>query len=133
MIEIEPFTLRQARKSALVVAAVFALLGGWQLYRGRPTVAMTLGVLAAILVVCSAIPPAAIVFHRAWMTLAGVLGYVNSRILLAIIFYFILSPLGLIKRVFGSDLLDRRRGKAPSYWRHRTATRQTREGFERAF
>jgi hypothetical protein len=133
LIEIEPFTLRQARKSALVVAAVFALLGGWQLYRARPTVAITFGVLAAILVLCSAIPPAAMVFHRAWMTLAGVLGYVNSRILLAIIFYLILSPLGVIKRVFGSDLLDRRSGKAPSYWRQRTATRQTREGFERAF
>lgn len=133
MIEIEPFGLRQARKSALVVATVFALLGAWQVYRARPTLAITFGALAVILLLCSAIPPAAMVFHRAWMTLAGVLGYVNSRILLTVIFYLILTPLGLVRRLFGSDLLERRSGREPSYWRRRTATRQTREGFERAF
>ena len=133
MIEIEPFTARQARKSALVVATVFALLSGWQVYRARPTLAMTFGVLAVILLVCSAIPVAAVRFHRAWMTLAGVLGYVNSRILLTIMFYVVLTPLGLMMRLTGSDPLERRKGNEPSYWHHRAATRQTREGYERSF
>ena len=50
MIEIEHFTVTQARKSTLVVAGVLALFAGWQFYRGRSmaaSVARCIGRLAA--------------------------------------------------------------------------------------
>lgn len=37
--------------------------------------------------------------HFAWSKLAEVLGYVNSRVLLFVVFYFFLTPLALIRRL----------------------------------
>lgn len=133
MIDVGPFTTAQARKSTLVVAAVLTAIGGWQLYRGRETAAIVLAVAVGVLVLCAAIPPAARFFHKWWMTLAGVLGYVNSRIILGILYFFVVTPIGFVVRLSGYDPLTRRIAKAPSYWRRRDHTRQTREGFERAF
>ena len=51
------------------------------------------------------------------MTLALVLGYFTSSLILCILYYCVLTPIGLIMRLFGKDLLDRRWDKeASSYW-----------------
>jgi hypothetical protein len=123
-----------ARKTALVVAAVLSAFAAWQLYRGRPTAAATVGGVASVLAVAGFfIPPAARAFHRAWMGLAGVLGYVNSRILLGLVFYGMIAPTGVLMRATGHDPLDRRHGRRESYWTRRSRTRQSQEEFERAF
>jgi hypothetical protein len=92
LIEIEQFTVAQARKSTLLVAGVLALISGWQLYRHRPTASMVLAVIVGVLLVCAAIPALAVRFNKWWMTLAGVLGYVNSRIILSVLFYLLMTP-----------------------------------------
>jgi glucan phosphoethanolaminetransferase (alkaline phosphatase superfamily) len=133
LIEIPAFSLRQARKSTLVVAVALALIGARQLYRGRTESASAFAVAVAALFVCAAIPAAARWFHKWWMTLAAMLGYVNSRILLSAMFYLVLTPIGMVLRLLGHDALERRKGLAPSYWRTRAVTRQSRESYERSF
>jgi Saxitoxin biosynthesis operon protein SxtJ len=124
----------QARKSALLVAAVLALFGAWNFYRGRMTVVAVLGGISlALLVVGLFVPPLARRFHNAWMRLALVLGYINSRILLFLMFYGLLTPYGIISRLIGRDVLNRRGQGRESYWVTRPKTRQTKEGFERLF
>jgi len=124
----------QARKTTLVVATVLILLAAWNIYRGRMTVVTVLGGIGIVLLVIAFfIPVAARGFHRFWMGLAGILGYVNSRILLTVLYYIVLTPYGLISRVIGRDPLMRRGGTKESYWIKRESTRQTREQFERLF
>ena len=38
--------------------------------------------------------------HLSWMMLAKVLGYMNSRILLTVLFFVVLTPIALVKRFF---------------------------------
>jgi Saxitoxin biosynthesis operon protein SxtJ len=131
----EGVTVSQARKSTLIVAAIFGFLCGWQWYRGRPLLSEIFGVASVVLLVCAMIPVAAVWFFGRWMALAAILGYVNTRILLSLFFYVIMTPVGLIVRITGHDGMQRRgalRGQA-SYWHPREHTRQSKEGFERAF
>jgi Saxitoxin biosynthesis operon protein SxtJ len=124
----------QARKTALLVAAVLGLVAAWSFYRHHQMRAVVLGGLCvALLLTGLLVPPLARLFHRAWMRLAFVLGYVNSRILLFLMFYGIVTPYGLLSKLFGRDVLDRRRRGRESYWIKRSRTRQTKEGFERQF
>ncbi|MBF0484182.1 MAG: hypothetical protein HQL25_05690 [Candidatus Omnitrophica bacterium] len=45
------------------------------------------------------------------------LGWINTRIILAIIYYCVFMPVGLLLRLFGKDLLYRKFDKtADSYW-----------------
>ncbi|HEX8292066.1 MAG TPA: SxtJ family membrane protein [Pyrinomonadaceae bacterium] len=125
----------QARKSALLVAAVLLCIAAWNLYRGRTGVALAFGAPGGLLVVAGLlVPPAARAFHTAWMRFAVLLGHVNSRILLTLVYYLVVTPYGVVTRLAGRDPL-RRRGRAEggSHWVERKATRQAREGFERLF
>jgi hypothetical protein len=124
----------QARKSALLVAAVLLAVAAWNLYRGRTTVVVIFGALGALLVVAGLlVPPAARAFHTAWMRLAALLGHVNSRVLLTLFYYLVITPYGFVTRLVGRDPLRRRGAARESHWVERKATRQTREQFERLF
>ena len=127
-------TRADARKTALVVSAVLAAVAAWNLYRGRLAVVYVAGGISLALVAAGLFVPAVSVrFHTAWMRLAAVLGYVNSRVLLGLMYYGVFTPYGLVSRLAGRDPLGRRRPKAESYWTPRKRTRQEREGFERLF
>ncbi|MET0647883.1 MAG: SxtJ family membrane protein [Pyrinomonadaceae bacterium] len=127
-------TNAQARKSALLVAAVLLGIAAWNLYRGRTTVVTIFGVLGgALLVAGLLVPPAARAFHTAWMRFAGVLGHVNSRVLLTLVYYLVVTPYGVVTRLVGRDPLRRRGAPGESHWVERKTTRQAREQFERLF
>ena len=124
----------QARKTALIVAGAFLLLAAWNFYRHRVTVVMILGGVAlGLILIGLLIPPAARAFHFGWMKFAAVLGYINSRILLFLLFYFLITPYGWIAKLFGRDTLNRRARPRESYWISRENSRQTKEQFERSF
>ncbi len=125
---------KQARKTALVVGLVFAALAAWSLWRAHPLRAAILASAGALLLLMAAAAPRwTIPFHRTWMKLAGALGYVNSRILLGLLYYGVMTPLGLLRRLLGRDPLRRRGAPAESYWIPRARTRQDRQRFERLF
>jgi hypothetical protein len=124
----------QARKTALVVAAVLCAIALWNLYQGRMTVVAILGVFAAVLTLIGlVVPVAARAFHHFWMGLAAVLGYVNSRIILSLLYYGVFTPVGLVRRLLGRDPMKRRGPAQSSYWVTREYTRQTKDQFERLF
>jgi len=127
-------TNAQARKSALLVGAVLLLIAAWNVYRGRPTIVYIFGGLGALLVLFGLfVPPAARAFHTAWMRFAEALGYINSRVLLTLMYYVAVTPYGLVSRLAGRDPLRRRGPGGESYWVERKRTRQERERFERLF
>ena len=124
----------QARKTAFLVATVLALFAAWNFYRGRMTVvAVTGGISVALLLIGLLLPPVARLFHYGWMRLALFLGYINSHILLFLMFYGLITPYGLVSRLIKRDPLNRRGPQKESYWIPRERTKQTKEGFERLF
>lgn len=55
-----------------------------------------------------------------WMTFATILGWIMTRVILTILFYFIVTPIGLIARIFGTKFLDLSwQDNAESYWNKR--------------
>lgn len=53
-----------------------------------------------------------------WMKLALILSWINTRIILLIIFYLLFAPVGIILRLLGRDPLDRKIEKnKESYWK----------------
>ena len=132
--EERPVTDAQARKTALVVAGVLLLLAAWNYHRGRLTVVLVLGSIGAALVLVGLfVPPLARGFHTFWMRVATLLGWVNSRALLGLMFYGVFAPYNLIGRLVRRDPLNRRKPPRDSYWVARKQTRQTKEQFERTF
>ena len=49
------------------------------------------------------------------MKLGHVLGWVNSRIVLGLVFLFVLQPIAFIMKLFGYDPLRKKKGKENTY------------------
>jgi hypothetical protein len=72
--------------------------------------------------------------YAVWMKLAFALGWINTRILLSLFFYLVMTPVGLFLRVMGKDLLDERIDrKARSYWVRRDPVPFDAERYRRLF
>jgi len=107
----------ESRRSAYTVCGGLALIGLLSWYRGHTTVPMVLWTIATALFLFGLIWPNLLRhFHRVWMGLGTVLGWVNTRIILSLLFYAVLTPIGLIVGLF-RDPLDRQLGDGRvSYW-----------------
>jgi hypothetical protein len=69
-----------------------------------------------------------------WMLFAFVLGWFNTRLLLGLFFYLVLSPIGLGLRLAGKDLLGRKIDRnAKSYWIRRERKQLDPKRYERLF
>jgi multisubunit Na+/H+ antiporter MnhG subunit len=72
--------------------------------------------------------------HTVWMIVAFTMGWIVSRIVLTLLFFFIITPIGLLMRFFGKDILQRKIDRQRrSYWIKRQKTELTPERYERQF
>ena len=69
-----------------------------------------------------------------WMRFAYILAWINTRIILTLVFFIVFTPLGLIMRLFRSDPLQRNFSKqVKSYWKNREKTEFDPLRYERQF
>ncbi len=120
------------------IGGIFLLIGGvlaWHWGAFGTLVMILLGLGGVLLVVGLSFPAALRPIYKLWMGLALVLGFVMSHVLLAVVFFGLVTPIGLVMRLFGHDPLSRR--VAPpggTYWKDREVyDPHDRERMERSF
>ena len=115
------------------MGGVLLALRLWWWYRGKFEIAgIVLTFIGSALILFGVIAPRFLVIPRKlWMKLAEGMAYVSSRIILAIVFFLVLTPIGLVKRAMGWDPLQRRAGARESFW-HPYPSR-TRNHYEKMF
>ena len=125
---------RDLRKFGLMVGGVFAALGILMLLRHKAHYPYFL-LPGTVLVLFGAILPRALKWiYIAWMSVAFVLGFVMAHLILAVLFYLILTPLGLVARLAGKDFLSLKLDRAAkSYWIPRAQNSKSASDYERQF
>lgn len=105
------------KKFGLTIGIVLLLIGVFLFY-GQKGAAVYWGGTGLLFIVLSLSAPVSLKpLNKIWMTMAILLGWVMTRMLLTIFFYIVLTPAGLIARLLGKDLLDRKVDKdKKSYW-----------------
>jgi hypothetical protein len=108
---------RDLRKFGLLVGGVFALIGGWLLFRHKAAWPYLLAP-GALLVVLGLLAPRSLKLpYRAWMGMAFLLGSVVSTAILTVFYFLVVTPIGLLARVLGKDFLSLKMDSAAaSYW-----------------
>jgi hypothetical protein len=127
---------RAERDFGVVVGAVLALLGAWWLYRGKfPGVRPYFVGAGALLVVLGLAFPRALHWpNRAWTALAEALAYVMTRVVLALVYFLVVTPIGVVKRLTGWDPLSRRAPReGGSYWKPYPERQQDTRHYEKMY
>jgi hypothetical protein len=113
----------------LVLCAIAAAL--W--WRGRIGRAEVVGGIGAFLLLAGLIHAPLLKYpSAAWWKFSRVLGHVNARILLTILFSIVLVPLSVLWRLMGKDPLARRRQQWPG-WSTYPARYRDRNHYERMY
>ena len=114
---------RDLRNFGLVVGGVFFVLGCVLLWYQRPSNPYFLAIGAALIAGGLVVPGVLKPLQRAWMALAVVLGFIMTRVILSLLFYLVVTPIGMAARLVGKDFLERRIDKSSeSYWHMREAS-----------
>lgn len=86
------------------------------------------------LAVALAVPQALVPVRTAWMKFAAVLGFINARILLTLVFAALIIPIALLLRTLGRTPISSSPSRAQqSYWRLRRPEEFTAARMERQF
>ncbi len=100
-----------------VLAGALAVSLHWKKVIPRPALVGVLVFLVAALLLCWSRPRLFRGFYRAGMTASFYVGQVMGRVLLTFFFLLVLTPLGLLLRLMGKDLLKLKRpANAATYW-----------------
>ena len=126
---------RAEREFGLLVGGIFVLLGGWWLYRGKFITAARITLpLGTLLILFGLLWPRALVLpNRAWMLLAEGLSFVTTRIILGLVFFLVITPIGVVKRLSGWDPLSRRGPRSASYWKPYSERQRDPRHYEKMF
>ena len=105
-------TARQSdRAFGLTFAAVFGLVTAVAWFFFDVFLAWALGTAAAFALTALVLPVALLPLNRLWARLALALGRLNNRLVLGIVVFGLITPVGLIMRLMGRDPMNRRSEK----------------------
>ena len=127
-------TRKELREFGWTIGAALIVLSGLALWRGKGSCSYLFisGLIFAVL--GTALPAVLKPPQKAWMVFSVVIGFFMSRVVLAALFYGVMTPLGLLTKCLGKDILDRRISKdRVSYWRERPAGKKAKESYENQY
>ncbi len=104
------------RSVGLTFAALFALIAFWPALYGNPVRLWALAIAGIFAVLAFLRPQALSGLNRLWMALGSRLHRITSPLILGIIFFLVVMPIGLLMRLLGKNPMARARAGQPSYW-----------------
>ncbi|MEX5216507.1 MAG: SxtJ family membrane protein [Nitrospiraceae bacterium] len=100
--------MKELRNFGLIVGGIFLVIGMWPLvWRGEGMRLWALGLGAVLIPLGLLLPAVLLPVFKAWMKMGHVLGWINTRIILGILFYGLITPMGVVMRLFGWDAMRR--------------------------
>ncbi len=117
--------------TGIILAVLFGLLLPWQRSYSLP---LWPWIVSAILWFLAFLVPGILnPVYEVWMRIGSVLSWINIRLILGIVFYFLIMPIGLLMRgVFHQDPMARKLDADLKTYRI-TSQRKSRESMEKPF
>jgi hypothetical protein len=109
---------RELRQFAGIWFPVFwFIVGGWFFIGDAPRVAIAAGVFGLVVGAIGVARPRFMhPIYLLWMHAAYPIGFVVSHVVLGVIFYLLVTPVGLVMKLVGYDPLQRRLRTSTTYW-----------------
>ncbi|MGA8264863.1 MAG: SxtJ family membrane protein [Ignavibacteriaceae bacterium] len=125
---------KDLRKFGLTVGIVLLIIAAFIFWKGKGSYPV-FGVIGSILVIAGLLFPVILgPLNKVWMTLAILMGWVMTRVILTILFFIVLTPLRFIAKIFGKEFLDLKIDKTrKSYWEIRERKEMKPLDYERQF
>ena len=99
---------KELRNFGLIVGGLFCLIGLWPALRHGEALRVWALVPGSLLISLGLMMPAALrPIFKVWMKIGHVMGWINTRIILGILYFGLITPMGVAMRLFGWDSMRR--------------------------
>ena len=114
---ISSITKKQLREFGILIGFCFPIIIGWILPIISGHIFRTWTLWIGIISISLGLLKPSLLFYpyKLWMKLGHVLGWINSRIILGVVFFVIVLPIAFIMRMFRYDPLRKKKGIINSY------------------
>lgn len=120
--------LKRIKRTGLIAPIILLAIGTLHLKKGHLGLALFLYILATVIFFMTMFLPS--VFKRT----TNAIGELITKLLLSVVFYIAITPLGLIMRLFGKDMLKKRIEKdRDSYWIKKESAAEPISSYEKQF
>jgi large-conductance mechanosensitive channel len=125
---------KELRKFTITICAALSIIGGIILWQKGDTGFIFLAV-GLLFLFSGLIKPELLgPIYKVWMAFSLMLGFVMNHLILALMYYIVITPIGILMRVLRKDPLQTRLDRnTKSYWLQRTNEDFSKEKYEKMF
>jgi len=122
------------RKFGIIVGIVLLIIAGFFFLKEKESFQLFLTIGTVLFVTGIVIPFTLKPIYWVWMVFSTILGWFMTRVILSLLFYVILTPIGLIARSFGKQFLNLKMDHSKqSYWNMKTVEASNTQNYEKQF
>lgn len=122
------------RNFGIILAIFLGILGGLSYWKEGASYPYCYGASLVVLVMSIISPTALRIIYWPWMVVATIIGWTMTRVVLIILYFVVFTPVSLILRIFGKDLLDQKvESERESYWNRREERQFSGDEFKQQF
>lgn len=116
---------------AVFITLIFGLFFPWVFNKNIPYCPWIVSVIFVFWALLA--PNTLFVIYKPWMLIGHIIGIVNTKIILGVVFYVVFTPTALLLKVIGNDPLNRRFANKSivSYWK--TSKKQSKNHMENVY
>ena len=124
----------ELRSFGVTIGIILLLVAGFLFYKEKESFQIFLYIAGTFISLGLIIPIILKPIYIVWMVFAVVLGWFMTRVILSLLFYVIITPIGLVLRIFGKDFLElKKQAVQGSYWNQRDRNFEKNQNYEKQF
>ncbi len=126
--------IAERRKFGITMAVAFGLLSGLLFWQNKESYWYFIIISLSFLSLGLCIPATLKYIYKAWMSMATLMGWFMTRLILTLLFYLVFTPMKIILRLCGKKLLDvELDNSAESYWLDRQELNMNKNRYDKQF
>ena len=125
---------KDIRSFGITFGIIFLIIAGFLYYQEKDSFQLFIYLAGSFSGLGIILPIILKPFYMVWMIFAVILGWFMTKVILSLLFYLIITPIGLLLRIIGKDLLNLKEKKQQkSYWNMRNSEEEQNQNYEKQF
>jgi len=125
---------KDIRSFGITFGIIFLIIAGFLYYQEKDSFQLFIYLAGSFSGLGIILPIILKPFYMLWMIFAVILGWFMTKVILSLLFYLIITPIGLFLRIIGKDLLNLEEKKQQkSYWNMRNSEEEQNQNYEKQF
>ena len=124
---------KDLKNFGFAIGFILLIIGLFLFVRGKDLFVYFFSI-GSVLIILGGIAPLILKpFYKIWMIFAVIIGWIMTRIILSVLFFSIITTIGIFTRLIGKDFLNLRSKNNESYWNIRNKEYELNQDYEKQF